>query len=267
MSKPMFEKIMQCCNVLNLSITEEELAKLCESEAMDKKQIEMIYKVFEKLVQNKNEAIVNTCLRLSKLPLKQPKTFENFDFSRLQGKDLEKLKSLSTLAALYEKRNIALIGPQGIGKTHLAMAFGRACCEAGLKTYFLKASELEQKLTLARRSGRLPSLINGLVKPSCLIIDEVGRCKFDKENTQIFFDIVDRRTNKDGPNTMILTSNKTPASWGEYFEEPDSLLCALDRIFDDALVFMMKGESYRGRKLETIAVETRSTSTFLTTSK
>lgn len=87
--------------VLNLSITEEELAKLCESEAMDKKQIEMIYKVFEKLVQNKNEAIVNTCLRLSKLPLKQPETFENFDFSRLQGKDLEKLKSLSNLSNLY----------------------------------------------------------------------------------------------------------------------------------------------------------------------
>lgn len=234
---------------------------------MDEKQIEMIYKVFERLVQNKNDAIVNSYLRLSKLPLKQPKTFENFDFSRLQGNNIEKLKSLSTLAALYEKRNIALIGPQGIGKTHLAMAFGRACCEAGLKTYFLKASELEQKLTLARRSDKLPSLINGLVKPSCLIIDEVGRCKFDKENTQIFFDIVDRRTSKNGSNTMILTSNKTPVSWGEYFDEPDSLLCALDRIFDDALVFMMKGESCRGRKLETIAIEMRSTSTFLTTSK
>lgn len=72
----------------------------------------------------------------------------------------------------------------------------------------------------------------------------------------MFFDMVDRRYNKDGPNTMIFTSNRTPDKWGEFFDEDSSLLCALDRIFDDATVFMMKGESYRGKKLETVAIET-----------
>ena len=62
---------------------------------------------------------------------------------------------------------------------------------------------------------------------------------------------------------MIFTSNKTPDTWGEYFNEEDSLLCALDRIFDNATVFMMKGESYRGRKLETLAVEASGTATLL----
>ena len=62
---------------------------------------------------------------------------------------------------------------------------------------------------------------------------------------------------------MIFTSNKTPDTWGEYFDETDSLLCALDRIFDNARVFMMKGESYRGRKLETIAIEAGGTSKLL----
>lgn len=62
---------------------------------------------------------------------------------------------------------------------------------------------------------------------------------------------------------MVFTSNKTPDTWSEYFMETDSLLCALDRIFDDALVFMMKGESYRGRKLETIAVEAGGTAALI----
>lgn len=91
-------------------------------------------------------------------------------------------------------------------------------------------------------------------KPSCLIIDEVGRCVFDKENTRMFFDVIDRRYNKEGPNTMIFTSNKSPDKWGEFFGEDSSLLCALDRIFDDALVFMIKGNSYRGKKCQTVAL-------------
>ena len=86
------------------------------------------------------------------------------------------------LSALYAHKNLAFIGPQGVGKTHLAMAYGRQCCRLGLKAYFLKATELNQRLTDARKYGRESSTINGLVKPSCLIIDEVGRCVFDKEN-------------------------------------------------------------------------------------
>jgi DNA replication protein DnaC len=192
---------------------------------------------------------------MSRLPRKEPKTFDNFDFSRIHGKDVEVLKNISTLAPLYARKNMAFIGPQGIGKTHMAMAFGRAVCEQRMKAYFLKATELNQKLTNARKYGNVASVTNGLVRPSCLIIDEVGRCVFDEANTQIFFDIIDRRSNKEGPNCMIFTSNKNPSTWGKYFIEQDSLLCALDRFFDDSMVFMIKGESYRGRKTETISLE------------
>lgn len=204
--------------------------------------------------KSNSEWFIATLLRLSRLPLKEPKTFENFDFSQLSGKQSDALKTLPTLSALYAHRNLAFIGPQGVGKTHLAMAYGRECCYKGMKAYFLKATELNQKLTDARKYGRESSTINGLVKLSCLIIDEVGRCVFDKENTRMFFDIIDRRYNKEGPNIMIFTSNKSPNTWGEFFNEDSSLLCALDRIFDMATVFMIKGNSYRGKQCETIAL-------------
>ena len=72
----------------------------------------------------------------------------------------------------------------------------------------------------------------------------------------MFFDIIDRRYNKELPNTLILTSNKSPDKWSEFFSEDSSLLCALDRIFDDAVVYVIKGDSYRGKNLETYSITT-----------
>lgn len=256
MTEPSFERIRQCIEILKINAYAGDLAGFFDAENMSAEELEAISKVFEHLCQQKEETIRHTLLKMSRLPLKEPKTFESFDFSNVHGKQLDSLKNLPALTAIYAHKNLAFIGPQGVGKTHLAMAYGRECCNRGMKTYFLKATELNQRLLDAIKYGREGSTINGLVKPSCLIIDEIGRCVFNKECTRMFFDMVDRRYNKEGPNTMIFTSNRSPDKWGEFFSEDSSLLCALDRIFDDATVFMMKGESYRGKRLETVAIET-----------
>lgn len=256
MNNSVFETIQADAKVLNIDLYAAELAGYTEEEGFSPETLEAIEKVFSHLRRKKEESIVTTLLRMSRLPLKEPKTFEGFDFNHVHGKNIDALKNLPTLSALYAHRNLAFIGPQGVGKTHLAMAYGRECCKRGMKTYFLKANELNQRMTDARKYGREGTMLLNLVKPTCLIIDEVGRCVFDRENTRMFFDLIDRRYNKEGPNTMIFTSNKSPDKWDEFFSEDSSLLCALDRIFDDATVFMMKGASYRGRKLETIAIET-----------
>lgn len=72
----------------------------------------------------------------------------------------------------------------------------------------------------------------------------------------MFFDLIDRRYNKEGNFNMIFTSNKNPALWREDFNEDATLLCVLNRIFDDATVFKLRGESFRGKKLETISLQT-----------
>ena len=256
MTESVIEKIQRCTDALKLAAYAGRLPAFLEEEGMGPDQLDAVYKVLSHLSGQMNETIVHTLLKMSRLPLKEPKTFEGFDFSHVHGKQIEALKNLPALTAVYAKRNLAFIGPQGVGKTHLAMAYGRECCLRGMKTYFLKATELNQKLVDAVKYGREGSTVNSLVKPTCLIIDEIGRCVFNKESTRMFFDMIDRRYNKEGPSIMIFTSNKGPDKWGEFFSEDSSLLCALDRIFDDATVFMMKGDSYRGKKLETIAIET-----------
>ena len=212
--------------------------------------------MFTFLEKRNNEASIQMMLRLSKLPLKSPKTFANFDFSQVHGKNVSQLEGLQSLSTLYSHKNVALIGPAGTGKTHIAMAYGYECCQHKLKTYFIKMSELNDMFTQARSYGRSGRVISNLVKPSCLIIDEVGHCVFDKENTRMFFDLVDRRYNKEGPYTMIFTSNKQPSQWKQNFNEDDSLLCALDRIFDDAMIFNLRGNSYRGKECESYSLTT-----------
>ena len=68
--------------------------------------------------------------------------------------------------------------------------------------------------------------------------------------------MVDRRYQKEGFSNMVFTSNRDPAQWKENFCENDALLCALDRIFDDATVFKLRGESFRGKRLETVSLQT-----------
>ena len=137
----------------------------------------------------------------------------------------------------------------------MAQAYGRACCLEGFKAYYLKATELRDRLKKAADSGNTSRTVASLVKPSCLIVDEVGCCTFDKACTDLFFDIVDRRYEKECPNTMILTSNTPTNNWDEFFTGDDTLLCTLDRLFDRASVFVMKGASFRGAELEIFSVE------------
>ena len=256
MSDTVFEAVEAAATLLKLDMTAQELALFAESKEFTQEELNAVRDVFSYLSEKKRDNTIQMLLRTSRLPMKVPKTFENFDFTLLKGKDIDRLKALPTLSAIYTHSNLAFVGPPGTGKTHLAQAFGYACCQRGLKTYFIKASELRDRFSAAVRNGKTDSCLLGLVRPSCLIIDEIGHCSFGKAETRLFFDLVDRRYNKEGSYNMIFTSNKNPALWREDFDEDATLLCALDRIFDDATVFKLRGESFRGKKLETVSLQT-----------
>ena len=251
----LYDQIGDCAKYIKLDFTSGEMAELADKNNFSEESLKAISDLFIRLKEKKQNDILEFLLNTSRLPLKVPKTFENYDFSRIRGKDVESLVALQSISEVYIGKNIALIGPPGVGKTHLAEAYGRKCCECGLKTYMLKASELGGKFRDARKFGRESKCLNYLVKPSCLIIDEIGRHKFDRESTAQFFDLVDRRYQKESPQCMIFTSNKQPSEWLEFFDCDDDLRAALDRIFDDAKVFNIKGKSYRGQKLDIFSLE------------
>lgn len=250
-----YETIEKCCQNLKLDLNSTELAKIAMEKNLSDDSVNNFCKLLEYLSEKKDQATIQEILRNSRLPRTEIKTFESFDFSLIKGQDAERLRGISSLSTLYAGSNVAFVGPPGTGKTHLAQAYGYECATRGIKVYFIKATELRDKFNRARKSGSTANCVNTLVRYPCLIIDEVGHCHFDKENTGLFFDVIDRRYNKEGMFNTIFTSNKQPSQWKGCFEEEDSLLCALDRIFDNAIVFNLKGKSYRGKKLKLVNIE------------
>ena len=261
MNSDIITSLKNSLDILKLKISNSEVADYMIEKEFSDLQMQAVADVFAEFAERKEDASVNFLLKCSRLPMKNPKTFENFDFSELSGKGLEKLKSITTLAPLYAHRNLAFIGPAGTGKTHLAMAFGYECCKRMMKTYFVKMTELNDMFTEARKYGRENRVIDSLVKPSCLVIDEVGYCNFDTENTRLFFDMIDCRYNKEGNFNIIFTSNKQPKFWKRCFAEEDTLKCAMDRIFDDVIIFNFSGSSHRGQNREAFNLTTRKVQT------
>lgn len=254
-----YESIQKCCENLKLDLSTAELAQMATERELTDDVINNFSFLLKYLSDKKEKATIQDILDKSRLPKKEIKTFENFDFSIVKGRDSGRLQSISSLSTLYSGTNVAFIGPSGIGKTHLAQAYGYECAQRCIKVYFIKASELKDKFKRARKNGSTENCVNTLVRHPCLIIDEIGHCQFDKENTRLFFDVIDRRYHKEGMFNTIFTSNKQPSLWKDCFEEEDALLCALDRIFDDAIVFNLKGKSHRGQNLKLVNIEISST--------
>mgnify|MGYP000508763440 CR=1 FL=1 len=240
MSDDNIKQLIDVMSLLRLETNERELISWMETNSILEKDLATTIQLLEKMQQKKRKTTIQTLLRLSRLPLKVPKTFNNFEFSRFNGKDAIELRQLSNLLALRNHQNIALIGPPGTGKTHLAQAIG---------------CELREKFNAARDKRQTDKAIRALVRPSCLIIDEIGHCEFDQKNSQLFFDLIDRRYHKDGYFNTVFTSNFEPSQWRNSFNEDNALLCALDRIFDNAKVFVLRGGSFRGQNLEKYTVQ------------
>ena len=175
MTDALFETVAKATKALaKYGISAEEFAAVLQQNSMTDAEVLAVAKVFDFLMATRDRSSVEFLLHTSRLPMKVPKTFDNFDFSLISGRNVEWLRNLPTLSTLYSHKNLAFIGRPGTGKTRLAQAFGRACCEHGFRTYFIKMTELRDRMTAARRTGRESNLLTFPVRPSCLIIDEVG---------------------------------------------------------------------------------------------
>lgn len=181
-------------------------------------------------------------LKLSGLP--HHKTLEEFDYTFQPDLQPRRIKDLASLGFLTGRSNIALLGPPGVGKTHLAVALAVAACQAGYSIYFTTLDDLVRKLKVAEATGRFTRQLNVFLRPSLLVVDEVGYLKLDRAEANMFFQLVTRRYER---GSMIITSNKSFPEWGAVLGDDILATAILDRLLHHCDVLPINGPSYRLR--------------------
>lgn len=172
------------------------------------------------------------------------KTFEQYDFNFATGAPKKALQELKSLSFIERRENIVLLGPSGIGKTHLALALGYEAVKAGMKVRFTSAADLLLQLSAAHQQGRYRSMMQrSIMAPRLLIIDEIGYLPFSKDEAKLFFQVIAKRYEH---ASTVLTSNLPFGQWVQTFADDTALTSALlDRILHPSHVSQIKGESYR----------------------
>ena len=172
------------------------------------------------------------------------KTMDGYDFAFATGAPRKQLLELASLAFVERAENVVLLGPSGVGKTHLAIALGHLATQRAMKVRFITAADLVLMLEAAQRQGKLKEAMHRAVNVyKLLIIDEIGYLPLGREQANLFFQVVAKRYER---GSMILTSNLTFGSWDQAFAGETVLTAAmLDRILHHATVVSIQGESYR----------------------
>jgi DNA replication protein DnaC len=172
------------------------------------------------------------------------KTMEEYDFHFATGAPQKQLQGLLSLSFVERHENIVLLGPSGVGKTHLAIALGLAAVQAGMKTRFTTAADLMLQRAAAERQQRLEQYLRAaIMSPRLLIIDEVGYLPLTRQQAHQLFQIIAKRYES---GSVILTSNLVFGQWDQNFASDTALTAALlDRLLHHAHVIPIKGESYR----------------------
>jgi DNA replication protein DnaC len=221
------------------------MAETFEAEAKRAAKIKTSYtgylhRLIEEEVLAKTERSINARLAKARFPvLKTLETF-NFAFQPSVGEVL--IKELAELSFLAAAENVVLLGPPGVGKTHLAISLGVRACTARKRVLFTAAHALMDELVAALVSHTLAARLEILSRLDLLIIDELGYLPMDTNRANLFFQLVSRLYEK---GSLVITTNKAFNQWGEIFGDDVIAGAILDRVLHHSHIIAIQGDSYR----------------------
>jgi DNA replication protein DnaC len=241
MSELVSTRVKEAARRLHLANLEENLDTLVtRAEGATMGYLEFLDLVLEDETGVREGRRFRNALKLSGLP--HHKTIDEFDFAFQPDLDQRKVKDLATLGFVEGRSNVALLGPPGVGKTMLAVGLAVAACQSGFSIYFSTLDDVVRNLKEAEATGRFAKKLQTYLKPSVLVIDEVGYLPLARAEANMVFQLVTRRYER---GSIILTSNKAFSEWGQVFGDDVLASAILDRLLHHCDVISINGPSYR----------------------
>jgi DNA replication protein DnaC len=189
----------------------------------------------------RNNRRLQAAMRSSRLPA--VKTLADFDFSFQPSLKREQIESLHTLGFIERQENVVLLGPPGVGKSHLAISL--AAAQSGRRVYYGTLADLITSLEEAQQAGHLGHRLKTLVFPSLLVVDEIGYLPISRTGAMLFFQLMSRRYER---ASTVLTSNKGFDDWGEILGDEVMAGALIDRLVHHCHIVNIRGNSYRMRQ-------------------
>ena len=237
------DRIQQACETLKLNAVALEWSALADQASGNESSLaDFLEQLLHLELNARMQRTRDTLLKFAGLPA--IKRFEDYDFNFATGAPRKQLQQLTSLAFIERAENIVLLGPSGVGKSHLAISLAHKAIMNGIKTRFITAADLMLQLATAKKQERLETYLKrSILSPKLLVIDEIGYLPFGREEANLFFHVIAKRYEQ---GSVIVTSNLPFSQWSTAFANDQTLTAALlDRLLHYAHIAQISGNSYR----------------------
>jgi DNA replication protein DnaC len=216
-----------------------ELARDAAEQQWD--HITFLAHLIEAEAQRRKDRAVERRTRLAKFPVR--KTLDQFQWNWPKKLNRLQVQNLFRLQFIEQVSNVIFIGGVGLGKSHLAIALGLAACQQQHSVLFASAIDAINTLASAQATGRLKHELRRYLRPTILILDELGYLPIDKTGADLLFQIISQRYER---GSTIITTNRVYKKWPEIFNNDSTLTAAvLDRLLHHAETITIEGKSFR----------------------